>query len=128
MNDISFKEIEKLDCDGRYEIFLNMVAEERDIWLLVNESMEFLKIYSEDHDIEYLPIWPHEDFTKYHASSSSQKLSPKCVSVPEFFAKWVPGLDRDGLKVGVFPNSGDDVWITEPSELKEDLQEEVSNF
>jgi hypothetical protein len=125
---ISFEEIEKLDCEGRYEIFLSIVAEERDIWVLVNEKMEFLKIHAEDLGIEYLPIWPHKDFTKYHCNSPTQKLSPKCLTVPEFFAKWVPGLERDSLKVGVFPNSGEDVWIMEPSEIKSDLQDEFSNF
>jgi len=128
MNGISMKDIEKLDCEARYEIFLSMVAEERDIWLLINDDMEFLKIHSEEHDIEYLPIWPHADFTKTHRNGSDGNLSPKCISVPEFFAKWVPGLERDSLKIGVFPNSGADVWIMEPSEVKNDLQDEFSNI
>ena len=38
MNDINVKDIEKLDCEARYEIFLSMVAEERDIWLLINDD------------------------------------------------------------------------------------------
>ena len=127
MNDISFEEIEKLDCEGRYDIFLSMVAQERDVWVLINEKNEFLKIHSEDHNIEYLPIWPHSDFTQHHIKSSSEKLTPKCVTVPAFFTKWVPGLEGDGLKVCVFPNSDAEVWIMEPSELKSDLQEEFSN-
>ncbi len=128
MNDISFKEIEKLDCESRYEIFLSMVAEEREIWVLVNDEQEFLKIHSEDHDIEYLPVWPHADFTKYHCETSSQKLYPKNISAPQFFAKWIPGLVNDGLKVGVFPNAESEVWIMEPSEVKSDLQDEFSNL
>jgi len=55
-------------------------------------------------------------------------LKEKSVSVPEFFSKWVSGLEGDGLKVAVFPNSGDDIWIMEPSELKADLQEAFSDF
>lgn len=128
MSEIGFEEIKKLDCESRYEMFLAMVAKERDIWVLINEKKEFLKIYSEDHNIEYLPIWPHSDFTQYHSKSSSEKLSPKCVSVPEFFAKWVSGLEGDDVKVGVFPSSGTDVWIMEPAEFKSDLQDEFSNF
>ncbi|SMF41567.1 Protein of unknown function [Alteromonadaceae bacterium Bs31] len=118
---MDFEEIEKLDCEGRYEAFLTMVAEEREVWILVNEKSEFLKIQSEDHAIEYLPVWPHSDFTRYHSSDSSQVLSAKCIFLPEFFTKWIPGLEGDGLKVGVFPNKGSDIWVMEPSELKADL-------
>jgi len=128
VNDISFDEVEKLNCEDRYDMFLSIVAEERDVWVLVNENMEFLKIHSEEYDIEYLPVWPHPDFSQYYSNSASEKLSPKCVSVPEFFAKWIPGLEGDGLKVGVFPNTGADIWIMEPSEVKNDLQEEFSKF
>ncbi|WP_236074961.1 DUF2750 domain-containing protein [Teredinibacter purpureus] len=127
MKDLSFKEIEKMDCESRYEIFLSMVAEERDIWVLVNEKKEFLKIHSEDHGFEYLPVWPHAEFTEFYSNSSTEKLSPKSVSVPEFFSRWVPGLERDGLKISVFPNAGTEVWIMEPSEVKSDLQDEFSN-
>jgi hypothetical protein len=132
VNDISFEEIENLDCESRYEIFLQMVAEERDVWILINEKSEFLTIHSEDHEIEYLPVWPHSDFTKHHSTSTStsasEKLTAKCVSIPEFFAKWISGLEGDGLQVGVFPTSASEVWIMEPSEVKSDLQEEFSNF
>lgn len=128
MKDISFEQIEKMDCESRYEIFLTMVSDDRDIWVLVNDNMEFLKIYSEEYDIEYLPIWPHSDFTTYYTKHAAEKLTPKCLSVPDFFAKWVPGLERDGLSVCVFPNANSEVWIMEPSEVKSDLQDEFSNF
>ncbi len=128
MNDISFEDVLKMDCEDRYEIFLGMVAEEREIWILLNDDNQFLKIFDEDNGIEFLPVWPHSDFALSYCNSSDQKLSPKCISVPTFFAKWVSGLENDGLKVGVFPNAGPDVWIMEPSEVKSDLQDEFSNF
>lgn len=125
---MSFDDIEKLDCEGRYDIFLAMVAEERDVWVLVNGDEEFLKIHSEDHDVEYAAVWPHADFASNYAASSAEKLTPKSISVPVFFSKWVPGLEGDSLAVGVFPKAGKDVWIIEPSELKSDLQDEFSAF
>ncbi len=126
MNDSSFEEIIKLSCEERYEIFLGMVAEERDVWILVNEDKQFLKIYSEEDDSEFIPVWPHSDFTNVYSKGAAEKLTPRCISVAEFFARWVPGLENDGLRIGVFPNSGSDVWVMEPSELKSDLQEEFS--
>jgi len=49
MNDISFEEMAKLDCESRYEIFLSMVAEQREIWILVNDEGQFLKIDADDN-------------------------------------------------------------------------------
>lgn len=128
MNDLSFDEILELNCGERYEIFLGIVADERDIWILINEEKHFLKIYSEENEFEFLPVWPNSDFAFSYSKRAKEKLTPKCISVPEFFSKWVSGLENDELKVGVFPTSRSDVWIMEPSEIKADLQDEFSNI
>ena len=125
---MNIDEIEQLDCESRYEVFIELVAEEREIWILVNENNEFLSIHSEDHEGNYLPVWPSSEFAQRYCARSSEILTGKSISVPEFFAKWVSGLEGDGIQVGVFPISGLDVWILEPSELKGDLQEEFSSF
>ena len=127
MNELSFEDIEKMDCESRYEIFLSLVADEREIWVLINSENEFLKIHTEDENIEYLPVWPHPDFADSYAQNSNEKLTAKSIAAPEFFARWVPGLERDQLKVGVFPIKDGDVWILDPQELKSDLQDEFSS-
>lgn len=128
MKDINLEDIEKMDCESRYEIFLSLVADEREIWVLINDDNEFLKIQPDDETIEYLPVWPHSDFARSYMESSAEKLCAKSISVPEFFARWVPGLDGDGLNVGVFPVKNHDVWVLEPHELKNELQDVFSNF
>lgn len=127
MNDSSFEKILEMDCEGRYEIFLDMVSDERDIWIVLNDQGEFLKIFSEDDGVEYLPVWPHSDFAGTYCDNENG-LEVKCISVPEFFSRWVPGLERDKLMVGVFPKLAEDVWMAEPSELKSDLQDVFSNI
>lgn len=125
---MKFDDVEKLDCESRYEVFIDLVSKERDIWILVNEENEFLTNHSGDHETKYLPVWPNSDFAQRYSESTGENLTPKSISVPQFFSKWVSGLEGDGLQVGVFPISGVDVWIMEPSEIKSDLQEEFSNF
>ena len=127
MIDINSDVIKSLDSESRYEVFLSLVAEERDIWILVNDDNEFLKIHFEDQDLEYLPIWPNAEFAEDYCASANEKLTTKSITVPEFFTKWVPGLEGDRLLVGAFPVAGSDVWLTEPSELKSDLQDTFSN-
>ncbi|MAM87899.1 DUF2750 domain-containing protein [Allohahella sp. A8] len=112
-------------CEDRYDYFLSAVAENRDIWILVNGNQQFLKIYDEDDGIEYLPVWPDRTFAAAYGDDASG-LEPKSISLPEFFKKWIDGLTRDGLQVGVFPGSDATVWMLTPSELKNDLQEAMS--
>lgn len=120
---------EQLGMDGeeRYDFFLTRVAEKREIWILVNADNRFLKISSEDDGVEYLPVWPDAEFARDYASDASD-LSPLSISLPDFFRKWVPGLTKDGLEVGVFPGLDKTLWITEAQELKQDLQDVMSDF
>lgn len=116
-----------LDGEERYDYFLSQVAEEREIWILVNNDSRFLKIASDDDEVEYLPVWPDAAFAAGYAGETGD-LSPKSISLPDFFKKWVPGLTKDGLDIGVFPGLDQTVWITEPEELKRDLQDVMSDF
>ncbi|MFO7528950.1 MAG: DUF2750 domain-containing protein [Marinobacter sp.] len=113
-----------LDMDGeeRYDYFLDAVVEEREIWILVNTDSHFLKIVSEEDGVAYLPVWPSAEFATEYAKGPGD-LFPKAISLPDFFKKWVPGLTRDGLEIGVFPGGQGELWITGPEELKGELQE-----
>lgn len=127
MNNEELAAILGLDGEERYDYFLSLVAEEREIWILVNADNRFLKISSDDEGVEYLPVWPAKAFAEGYAEGSAD-LSPLSVSLPDFFRKWVPGLAKDGLEVGVLPGLDKTVWITEASELKRDLQDAMSEF
>lgn len=116
-----------LSGEERYDYFLSSVVEEREIWILVNGDNRFLKIHSEDGGLDYLPVWPSADFALAYAKGSGD-LVPKSLSLPDFFRKWVPGLTKDSVEVGVFPGADETIWITEPSELQSDLQDELSSF
>ncbi len=127
MTDNELQSVLESDGEERYDYFLSQVLEEREIWILVNAENRFLKIVSEDGDVEHLPVWPSEAFAAEYGKGSDD-LTPKSISLPDFFKKWVPGLTKDGLDIGVFPGLDDTLWITEPEELKRDLQDELSSF
>jgi hypothetical protein len=127
MNQDALTSVLELDGEERYDYFLSQVGEEREIWILVNTENRFLKIVSEDGDVEYLPVWPSEAFAVEYGKGS-EDLTPKCIPLPDFFRKWVLGLTKDGLDVGVLPGVDATLWITEPEELKRDLQDELSSF
>ena len=118
-------QVHDMDGEERYDFFLDEVAEEREIWILVNPDNHFLKIVSEEDDIAYVPVWPGEDYAADYAAGADE-LTPKAISLPDFFKRWVPGLSNDGLEIGVFPAPDSEVWISDPRELQKDLQDVLS--
>ncbi|MCK7595840.1 DUF2750 domain-containing protein [Microbulbifer sp. CAU 1566] len=117
-----------LSCEERYEYFLDLVGEEREVWILINSDEHFLKLHSdEDGGFDYLPVWPSIEFAEAHAGSDAD-LSPRSIPLPQFLNRWLPGLKKDGIEVGVFPGSDESVWITEPKDLEQDLRDELARF
>ncbi|KZY59820.1 hypothetical protein A3742_11800 [Oleiphilus sp. HI0071] len=121
------QELYDLDCESRYEYSLIQIVEEREVWILINQNEEFLKIYSEDEEFEYLPVWPSESLAVFYAQGETD-LEAKCLSLPKFLKDWVPGLTKDKLEIGVFPGLDATVWVTEAEDFKNDIQEELSNL
>lgn len=117
----------EMSGEERYDYFLSQVLEDREIWILINAENRFLSIVSDDDGLAHLPVWPSSEFAVEYAKGSDD-LTPKSLSLPDFFRKWVPGLSKDGLQVGVFPGADQTLWITEADELKKDLQAELSSF
>lgn len=116
-----------LTSEERYDFFLDHVLEEKELWILVNENNEFLKIYAEDEEFEYLPVWPTSELAQDYASEDSS-ISAMGISLVEFLKKWVIGLTKDQLEVGVFPTADGSVWMLSAEELKNDIQTELSNM
>ncbi|SDZ91128.1 DUF2750 domain-containing protein [Microbulbifer marinus] len=117
-----------LGTEERFEVFLDLVGEEREVWILVNSEEHFLKLHSDEHGgFEYLPVWPAAEFAAAYAGDDSD-LKPRSIPLPQFLKKWLAGLERDGIEIGVFPGPDKSVWITEPSDLGQDLRDELSRF
>lgn len=116
-----------LTSEERYDFFLDHVLEEKELWILVNENNEFLKIYAEDEEFEYLPVWPTSELAQDYASEDSS-ISAMGISLVEFLKKWVIGLTKDQLEVGVFPTADGSVWMLSAEELRNDIQTELSNM
>jgi len=123
MNENQFDSALNLKCDARYDYFLKKVADWGELWILVNDDEQFLKLFSEDDDIEYVPIWPHSDFATEYAKSSEDALYAKKITLDVFYERWIPGLQGDELQISVFPNSDETVWIIEAEDLLEDLEQ-----
>ncbi|WP_444930103.1 DUF2750 domain-containing protein [Microbulbifer sp. SSSA002] len=128
MSTPDLNQIIDLDCEDRYEHFLSVTGEEREVWILVDSQNCFLKIHTdEDGGFEYLPVWPSAELACAYAENEAG-LTPKSIPLPQFLNKWLPGLKNDNIEIGIFPAPDKSVWITNSEELGSDLREELNNF
>ena len=77
---------------------------------------------------EYFPVWPHPEYAQRLADEHFPGHEATEISLDEFFTGWVPKLERDKVKVGVFPNSDWSIWVMEPAELALCLEDELSQY
>lgn len=78
-------QVMEMDGEERYDYFLSQVAEDREIWILVNNDSRFLKIASDDGDVEYLPVWPTAAFASEYAKRRRRADASK-----HFIARFLP--------------------------------------
>lgn len=115
-----------LTSKQRYEHFIAKVCDWEELWILEDNNENFL-IITPQQDLEYLPVWPHADYAlAFHEVYPS--LKPSQIQLDTFLEIWLPNLNNDGLKVGVLPNLGTTVWIIDPLDLKEELENELKQY
>ena len=115
-----------LTSKQRYEHFILKVCDWEELWILEDNNKDFL-IITPQEDLAYLPVWPHADYAlAFHEIYPS--LKPSRVELDSFLETWLPNLNNDGLKVGVLPNLGTTVWIIDPLDLKEELENELKQY
>jgi len=128
MNQEQIEELFSLSCEDRYDYFLTRMVDGGEIWILVNDAEEFLKLDAKEHGLDYLPIWPSEELALEYSYDIEEVLQPKSIPLETFFERWITGLTRDKFQINVFPTFEGEVWIMEPADFKEELEEGLASL
>jgi len=51
--------------------------------------------------------------------------TPRAIDLDEWLDKWMPGMERDGFRVAVFPTPRHGGVSVTPGRLREDLRDEL---
>jgi len=127
MHPKQFENVLSLSSRERYEHFVNKVADWEQLWVLC-DSEKNLYTRQVPEGIEFLPIWPHPDYAIETNKLLNMDLEATEIHLNDFIKRWLPGLKKDELKVGVFPDLEGTVWIMEPLDLQSDLIEEATQY
>ena len=130
MHPQKFKNVISMPADDRYWYFVRTVANVEEVWLLEMEAGSPLTIEMEPGTLTY-PIWPERQFAEAAAMERPEWGPVNAISraLDEFMERWLPGIQRDGHKLGVFWAGPDLLGIdVEAAILLQDLQEECAQY
>ncbi len=118
------KAVIKLPALKRYSYFIKKVVDFEQVWGLYNDGWAMTED-SEGNQI--IPFWPKSEYADLCIEENWKSYQPKKIDLDDFLGKWIPGMNRDGLKIAVFWYNNDSV-IVEPDRLLSDLEEELDNY
>jgi hypothetical protein len=126
MSDDEFHSVVRLPGPGRYSYFVKKVADWEDIWSLRNADGYVL---ARDPDgTELVPVWPHPRLAEACARGEWENCEPVAIPLETWTARWIPGMEKDGRKVAVFPTPEDKGVVATPRQLLDDLHAECKRY
>jgi hypothetical protein len=126
VNDQEFAAVSALDGPGRYEYFIHKVADWSEVWGLAAEG-GWVQL-GDDQGREFMAVWPHQRYAEAFADGEKDGSEPQSIPLTVWMEKWLPGMERDGRLVAVFPvGIGSSVEVP-PERLRADLEEELEKY
>jgi hypothetical protein len=130
MHPKKFENVVSMAADDRYWYLIRRVADAEEVWLLATPTGSPMTIEVEPGSLVY-PIWPEREFAEAAARARPEWGPVNATTRPldEFMERWLPGMQRDGHKVGVFWVGPDLLGIdVEPAVLLQELKEECAQY
>ena len=99
-----------LDPEDRYWHAVDRVAETGVLWALHGPQGWCTPVAPDG--FEYLPLWPDRALAQLLVDLLFPGHTPTAITLDEFRGDWIDDLERDNVRVGVFPDSEGLFWDT----------------
>ncbi len=114
-----------LSANDRYDYFIRKVCDFEKIWGLYNDGWAMMNGNDEK---QVIPFWPEKEFARICAVGKWKKYEPKSIDIYEFIDKWLLGMYKDGINIGVFCTPAGKVVIEYPHKVQADLEKELEQY
>lgn len=108
-----------LSTAERYDIFINEVAENKQVWALKGKGG--FVAFSDDEGQNHFPFWPAPEFANVLANDDWADCQPEALPLAVFMERWLPGMAEDERLVAVFPALDGSCMVSDPLSLHADL-------
>lgn len=120
MNPQLFNSILALSNVDRTIYFLSKAAERGQLWGAKDEESWLTSTTSDN--LDFFPVWPHPEYAQKIVDKHYPGHKATEIPLHEFFSNWLPKLEEDNTKVGIFPNMEWNIESIEPSDFWNRLQ------
>ena len=127
LGDAEYESVRTLPDEERYEYFVSRVADTQRLWGLKSPGGDWAFATDED-GTEVVAVWPHERYAGACADGPWADDGPEAISLEDWFARWTPGLERDGHGIAVFPTADGAGARVTPARLRRDLEQALSQY
>ena len=115
-----------LDSSSRSIHCIGRIGDWEELWGVRNDEGWLVPCTSDD--LTYFPIWPHPRYAQVTSDECFPGHVPERISLDEFITDWLPRLQADGVKVGVFPDMEWTMWIMDPADVIAALEDEIAQY
>lgn len=110
--------------EKRYKYFISTAIQNFEVWGL--KSHEGWRLYVDKETSQtYEAFWPREQFV-YACEPKDSSYKATEIDLAKFLHVWLPDIEKKGRMVAVFPNLSTSSAIVKPSDLKKDIEYQLS--
>ncbi|WP_394220663.1 DUF2750 domain-containing protein [Alteromonas gracilis] len=104
LNDAVIEQAMKLGAEERQELVVSYIVKAEEVWLV--QGTEGFVMFEDGENVQ-LPIFPHRDLAQKFVDMND--IDGQCVNVSlvEFTETWLPGLEKNGVELVMFPTTSD---------------------
>jgi hypothetical protein len=126
INEHEMQAVSSLNAPRRYEHFLKRIADWEEVWTLKSDD-GFIGLGDEEGN-KGIPFWPHPRHAEQYAAQLPTRYQATLIGLSDFINKWLSGMEKDGMKVFVFPVPDMQGLVVEPERVRADLSEELKLY
>jgi Protein of unknown function (DUF2750) len=126
VSDQEFAAVSELEAGERYDYLVKRAVDWEGLWSL--RSDDGWDLLADDEETELVPVWPHPRFAEACVPPGDPSEAAR-IPLGEWVERWLPGIERDGRKIAVFPTPGGRGAVIEPRRMLHDLRGyEAANY
>lgn len=115
----------KLSGKERYLYFVRKVTDFEELWGLFADGWAMT---ANDDGKKAIPFWPEKELSNLCTKGEWENYSSKQIKLENFISRWLPGMEKDGVSVAIFPTPENKGVIIQPKELLAALKEELEQY
>lgn len=125
LNEKEIQAILSLNGRKRYNYFIKFVSDMEKVWGLYQDGWALV---SDENSSVKFPLWPAKEYASLCSTNEWTSYKPKSINMDEFIDTLIPLLLKDHIGIAIFPTPESKGVIVDCTELKGDLDRELSRY